>query len=192
MLQQIKVSLAFVICRLSSSTSSSFFFFFFFSSLSLSLSLSIYIYIYIFFFFFNFIYVLYIWFEKNILKVEFLINKTPSNTDLLSKTTRYQQRFWNICWKLSNLCMLYLFLLMIYLFSFGYWKNLWLNALHFFFFCGYMPCLYRLCIFPCSSHLFNLWQKIVQPPFLCSNHFGLRSDFLSLSMIWNACGTENY
>ena len=43
---------------------------------------------------------LYIWSEKNILKVEFLINKTPSNTNLLPKTTKYHQRFWNICWKI--------------------------------------------------------------------------------------------
>ena len=117
---------------LSSSSSSS-------SPLSLSLSLSLYIYIYIFFFF-NFIYVLYIWFEKNILKVEFLINKAPSNTDLLPKITKFHQRFWNICWKFFRFvhALFVLVIYMIYLFSLGYWKNLWVHVLYFFFFffCG--------------------------------------------------------
>ena len=62
-----------------------------------------------FFFIFIFIYVIYIWSKKNLLKVEFLINKTPSNTDLLPKTTRYHHRFWNIYQKNFILCMLSLF-----------------------------------------------------------------------------------
>ena len=97
-----------------------FFFFFFFSSLYLKKKK-------------KFIYVLYIWSEKNILKVEFLINKTPSNIDLLTKTTRYHQRFWNICWKIFKfVCALFvLAIYMIYLFSFGYWKNLWVHTLYF-------------------------------------------------------------
>ena len=76
------------------SSSSSFSFFFFFSSLFLfyficllflsSSSSLLYFYFILF--------VLYIWSEKNLLKVEFLINKIPSNTDLLPKT-RYYHRF---------------------------------------------------------------------------------------------------
>lgn len=58
---------------------------------------------------FIFIYVLYIWSKKYLLNVEFLINKTPSNTDMLPKTTRYHHRFWNICQNFFILCMLWLF-----------------------------------------------------------------------------------
>ena len=68
-LSMVNVTLVFVIRRI--------FFLFFFSSSS-----SIYLFL-------NFIYV-YIWSQKNILKVEFFINKTPSNTNLLPKTTKYQ------------------------------------------------------------------------------------------------------
>ena len=63
----------------------------------------------LFLFIFIFIYVIYIWSKKNLLKVEFLINKTPSNIDLLPKTTRYHHRFWNIYQKNFILCMLSLF-----------------------------------------------------------------------------------
>ena len=138
-----------------------------------------YIYIYIY------IYVLYIWTEKNILKIEFLIKKTPSNIGLLLKTTRYLKRFWKICWKIfrSVHALFVLAIYMIYLFSFGYWKNLWVHVLYFFFLL-WMLCLSKLCDISMFKSPFNLWQKIVQPPFLCSSHFGLRSDFLSLSMIW--------
>ena len=65
--------------------------------------------LFLFIFIFIFICVIYIWSKKNLLKVEFLINKTPSNTDLLPKTTRYHHRFWNIYQKNFILCMLSLF-----------------------------------------------------------------------------------
>ena len=61
------------------------FFFLFFFFLLLLLSSLLYFYFILF--------VLYIWSEKNILKVEFLNNKIPGNTDLLLKTTRYHHRF---------------------------------------------------------------------------------------------------
>ena len=148
------------------------------------LLLFLYIYIYI-----NFIYV-YIWSEKNILKVEFLINKTPSNTDLLPKTTGYHQRLWNICWKFFRFVHA-LFVLVNDLFVlFWVLKK----------FCRYMLCIFffLLWIYALSLHAryiymfkshFNLWQKIVRPPFLYSSHFGLRSDFFKfkhdLGLLWN-------
>ena len=108
-----------------------------------------------------------------------LINKTPSNIDLLPKITRYHQRFWNSCWKIFK-SVHALFLLMIYLFSFGYWKNLWVHVLYFFFLL-WMLCLSKLCDISMFKSPFNLWQKIVQSPFLCSSHFGLKFYFLSLA-----------
>ena len=137
-----------------------------------------------------YIYVLYIWTEKNILKVEFLIKKTPSNIGLLLKTNRYHQRFWKICWKIfrSVHALFVLAIYMIYLFSFGYWKYLWVHALYFFLFLlrVYTLSLHALYIFMFKSP-FNLWQKIVQIYDLMEGLvfvFGLRSDFLSLNMIW--------
>ena len=152
------------------------------SLLPLFLKKKIYIYIYI--------YVLYIWTEKNILKVEFLIKKTPSNIGLLLKTTRYHQRFWKICWKIFRFvhALFVLAIYMIYLFSFGYWKYLWVHALYFFLFLlrVYTQSLHALYISMFKSP-FNLWKKIVQIYDLMEGLvfvFGLRSDFLSLNMIW--------
>ena len=154
-----------------------FLFFFFFSSLSLSLSIYIYIYI-------NFIYV-YIWSEKNVLKVEFLINKTPSNTDLLPKTTGYHQRLWNICWKFfRSVHALFvlandLFVLFWVLKKFGRYM-----LCIFFFFCGYMLCLYMLGIFTCSSHILIYDKKSSDLPFSIQVTLDWDLIFLSLSMIW--------
>ena len=140
----VKVTLVFVIRRI--------FFLFFFSSSS-----SIYLFL-------NFIYV-YIWSQKNILKVEFFINKTPSNTNLLPKTTKYHQRFWNICWKIFRF-MHALFVLANDLFVlFWVLKKFVDTCFVFFFFLLWMLCLYMFCIFPYSNHLLIYDKKSSNPPF---------------------------
>ena len=68
-----------------------------------------------------------------------LINKTPSNTDLLRKTTRYQHwsNFFYRLWEKNFQILHALFLLMIILFSCRVWKNFFATCfVILFFFCG--------------------------------------------------------
>ena len=133
-------------------SSAIFFLFFFFLPLLLLSS---------FFFFFSSVYMffkfylcLYLIWENH--KVPLICYQKPPGT------TKDSEIFVE---KFSNLCMLYLCLLMIYLFSFGYWKNLWVHALYFFFLLWiYALSLHALYISMFKSP-FNLWQKNVQPPF---------------------------
>ena len=143
-LSMVKVTLVFVIRRI--------FFLFFFSSSSIYL-------------FLNFIYV-YIWSQKNILKVEFLINKTPSNTNLLPKTTKYHQRFWNICWKIFRF-MHALFVLANDLFVLVWVLKKFVDTCFVFFFSFVDALSLHVLYISIFKSPFNLWQKIIQPPFLC-------------------------
>ena len=106
-----------------------------------------------------------------------LINKTPSNTDLLPKTTKYQHWFDFFFFQILHA----LFLLKIYLFSCRVLKKI----------CGYMLCNFIYLFCGCSAFLsYAISEKksefgiLVPTPlslFKTSSHFGLRYDFLSLA-----------
>ena len=106
-----------------------------------------------------------------------LINKTPSNTDLLPKTTKYQHWFDFFFFQILHA----LFLLKIYLFSCWVLKKI----------CGYMLCNFIYLFCGCSTFLsYVISEKksefgiLVPTPlslFKTSSHFGLRSDFLNLA-----------
>ena len=85
-----------------------------------------------------------------------LINKTPSNIDLLPKTTRYQHlsEFLFLFFylkKKKNQILHALFLLKIYLFSCWVLKKI----------CGYMLCNFCFILWMfCLSKLCDIWEKI--------------------------------
>ena len=109
-----------------------------------------------------------------------LINKTPSNTDLLPKTTKYQhwsEYFFFLPIKKKKFQILHaLFLLKIYLFSCRVLKK----------FCGYMLCnlFYFILWMLCLSKLCDIWEKIRIEYFSSNPPFSIQ-DFKSLWIeIW--------
>ena len=109
-----------------------------------------------------------------------LINKTPSNTDLLPKTTKYQHWFDFFFFQILHA----LFLLKIYLFSCRVLKKI----------CGYMLCNFIYLFCGCSTFLsYAISEKksefgilVPTPPFSVQDFKSLWIEiwFFKFSMIW--------